>query len=111
MPILDGSMGDTSVECGYVAVEVEEPSVGLDLALVRVDLAEDFQGTVPTIEPGISMLHGDSESQLLVVDYHSNEVAQHEEEPVSPMVYEPLAVVLPITILAAPKKPHNIGSE
>ncbi len=42
MPILDGSMGDTSMECGYAAVEVEEPSVGLDLALVRVDLAEDF---------------------------------------------------------------------
>jgi hypothetical protein len=57
------------------------------------------------------MLHGDSESRLLVVDYHSNEVAQHEEEPVSPMVCEPLAVVVPTTIPAAPEKPHNTSSE
>ncbi len=57
MAILDSSMGDMFVERGYAMVEVEEPSAVLDLALVRVDLAEDFQGTVPTIESRNSMLH------------------------------------------------------
>ena len=111
MVILDSSMGDMFVERGYAVVEVEEPSAVLDLALVRVDLAEDFQGTVPTIESRNSMLHEESESRLSVVDYHSHEVAQHKAEPVSPLVCELLAVVVPTTILVAPEKPHNTSFE
>ena len=111
MAILDSSMGDMFVERGYAVVEVEEPSAVLDLALVRVDLAEDFQGTVPTIESRNSMLHEESESRLSVVDYHSHEVAQHNAELVSPLVCELLAMVVPTTILVAPKKPHNTGFE
>jgi hypothetical protein len=109
--ILDNPMGDMFVEHGYAAVEMEEPSAVLDLALVQVDLAEDFQGIVPTIECGISMIHEESESRLSVVDHHSDEVAQHEAELVSPLVCEPLAVVVPTTILDAPEKPHSTGSE
>ena len=72
MAISYNPMGDMFMELGCTAVEVEEPSSVLDLALIRVDLAEDFQGTVPAFESGISLVHEESDPRLLAMDYHSH---------------------------------------
>ena len=105
-------MGELLMEPGCTAVEEEEPRAMMDLALVRVDLAEDVQGTVTDLESGSSLVHEEYDPRFEEVACHSQlEVAQDEAEPISPLVCEPLAVLAPTTILAAPGKPHSTGSE
>jgi hypothetical protein len=44
-PISQAPLGDAIEDPGCVAMTVEEPKAVMDLALVRVDLAEEFRGT------------------------------------------------------------------
>jgi hypothetical protein len=108
-PISQAPMGDAIEDLGYVTVTVEEPKTAMDLALVRVDLAEEFRGTAQELVAG-NLNHEESESWIPLLEGHSQfEMVQCEVEPLSPMVCEPLAVVSPPTVPALTGKSHTKG--
>uniref|UniRef100_A0A2N9IL89 Reverse transcriptase zinc-binding domain-containing protein n=1 Tax=Fagus sylvatica TaxID=28930 RepID=A0A2N9IL89_FAGSY len=109
-PISQAPMGDAIEDLGYVTVTVEEPKTVMDLALVRLDLAEEFRGTAQELEAR-NLNHEESESWIPLLEGHSQfEMVQCEVEPLSPMVCEPLAVVAPPTVPALTGKSHTKGS-
>jgi hypothetical protein len=114
-PTSPSPSGEVIVEPGCDVMVAEEPSYATDLALVRVDLAEMIQGPVQALESGSSLLSWYTQEEPIawpsVTEHQSHDaLVQGETEPISPMVCEPLAVVVPPTALDEPGKTHNTDS-
>jgi hypothetical protein len=109
VPIPITPMVDAFEEPGCAEVVMPEPSFVTDLDLVRVDLASEFPATDHVIEAESPMIHEEPDSQLSVMEHHSQTVmTQCEAEPSAPLTCEPLAVVAPPNVSVAPRKPHSL---
>ena len=101
------SPGEATEDPIYAPPVVEEPRDIMDLALIRVDLAEEIQVTAQISEPGC-FTQEEAGSWLPVLESQDQiEVVHGETEPLSPMICDPLAVIAPPMVTVAPGKPDS----
>ena len=112
-------MSLNQLRCSETMV-AEDPRPATELPLVRVDLVKGFSGKDFFTEPvGPLLLFSnpgivDFDSMLAVLEFQpQNEVAQCdcEQESLSPMICEPLAMVAPVIASDSLGKKHTIESE